>query len=207
VTTRDVPSNDRARAGSDRNVHALHIDVAERGKMLALKGRHADALERYREALRMARAVQAPQLFARHYLHCVLESLEHMGSHDQAAALAGEAARAGATEAGATEADAQTPTPFQRRDRAYLLERQGMNQLKAGDVSAARVTLVAALTLDEALPLTRVVLDWTARGLSVNASRLIEAQRKYGYFIVRRDAVDPARARDPQRLTAELLHG
>lgn len=55
------------------NVHQLHAGVAEGGKLLALKGQHREALVCYREALRMARSVNAPQVFARHYLHCVLD--------------------------------------------------------------------------------------------------------------------------------------
>ena len=180
------------------NIHELHIGIAEGGKLLALRGRHAQALECYREALRLAQAARAPQVFARHYLHCVLESLEHMGSYSQAAALAAEAASAAAN---------PELSDFQRRDRAHLLERQGVNQMKAGEIAAARATLEAALKMDEALPCARALLDWTARGLTVSPARLAEAQRKYGYFTVRADAIDPSRVRDPQHLTKEYLHG
>ncbi len=177
------------------SVHSLHSGPAEAGKLLALQGRHAQALERYREALRIAQAVRAPPCFARHSLHGVLESLEHMGAHAQAAALAESAASAAAN---------PEPSDFQRRDRAHLLERQGVNQLKGGDVPAARATLESALKLDNELPCARMLLDWTARGLSVSPSRLAEAQRKYGYFTVRKDAIDPARTRHPQHLTTEF---
>lgn len=173
----------------EESIHALHAGVAEQGKLLALRGRHAAALERYREALRLAQTARAPQIFARHYLHCVLESLEHMGEHLRAAELAGEAAKATASAAS---------SDFQRRDRAHLLERQGINELKGGNVAAARTTLAAALELDEALPCARALLDWTARGLSVSPARLAEAQRKHGYFTVRPDTVDASRVRDPQ---------
>lgn len=170
------------------HAHRIHVGVAEGGKVLALKGRHADALVRYREALRLACSARAPQVFPRHYLHCVLESLEHLGEHRQAAELAAEAARA---------ADLPDPSGFQRRDRACLLERQGVNELKAGDVAAARRTLAQALDLDAALTLSARLLAWTERGLSVSPARLAEAQRAHGYFTVRADCVDPARALDP----------
>jgi tetratricopeptide (TPR) repeat protein len=178
--------------------HALHIGIAEAGKLLALRGRHRGALDRYREALRLAQSMGAPQVFARHYLHCVLESLELMGEHQQAEALALEAAQA---------ADRAEPSAFQRRDRACLLERQGMNQLKRGDTAGARQTLAAALALDGTLQCTRAVLDWTARSLTLNPGRLADAQRRYGYFTVRADAVDPRRVRTLATTPQEMLHG
>jgi tetratricopeptide (TPR) repeat protein len=165
--------------------HRMHLGVAEAGKLLALKGRHEQALERYREALRLAHGAKAPQLFARHYLHCVLESLEHMGDHLRAAQLAGAAAEASAN---------PDPTPFQQRDRAHLLERQGVNLVRAGDVPAGRVALEMALVLDAGLGVARDVLAWTARGLTVSPARLADAQRRHGYWMVRADSVTPDRA-------------
>ncbi|MFT4251022.1 MAG: hypothetical protein QM608_00870 [Caulobacter sp.] len=189
------------------DVHRLHAGVAEAGKLLALKGRHDEALAKYREALRLAHGVRAPQIFARHYLHCVLESLERMGAHDQAAILAGEAAGSAAAELGDG-----TPSDFQRRDRAFLLERMGVNRLKAGDVAGARDGLAAALALDGSLALARDLLAWTARGLGVTAARLAEAQRAHGYWTVRADTVDRTRAcESPQTaqgpMTKEPMHG
>ncbi|KPF75257.1 hypothetical protein IP88_07200 [alpha proteobacterium AAP81b] len=166
-------------------VHRLHMGVAEAGKLLALKGRHRDALAKYREALQLAHGARAPQLFARHYLHCVLESLEHLGEYAQAAELAAAAADSAAN---------PQPTPFQQRDRAHLLERQGVNLARAGDVPGARAVLAAAVALDAGLPLARALLEWTARGLAVNPARLAEAQRRHGYWVVRPDTVDAARA-------------
>lgn len=178
--------------------HRLHAGIAEIGKLLALKGRHGEALAKYREALRLAHSLRAPQIFPRHYLHCVLESLELSGAHGQAAALAGEAASAAANPA---------PSDFQRRDRAHLLERQGVNLLKAGDTAAARTTLAEAIALDADLPLARALLDWTARGLSVSPARLADAQRLHRYFSVRADAVDAALARFAENMLSPTQPG
>lgn len=82
-----------------------------------------------------------------------------------------------------------------------------MNLLKAGNLTAAREVLAQALQLDAALPLTRQLLDWTRRGFSVNAARISEAQRKAGYFTVRADTVNAARAIDPAAGTAPLTIG
>lgn len=166
-------------------VHRIHMGVAEAGKLLALKGRHKDALVKYREALQLAHGAGAPQIIARHYLHCVLESLEHLGDYARVAELAGAAA---------DEAANPTPTPFQRRDRAHLLERRGINLALAGNTVAARAALAEALALDDGLMLSRMVLDWLARGLSVDAQRLAQAQRRHGYWMVRADTVNAALA-------------
>lgn len=184
------------------DIHRLHAGVAEAGKLLALRGRHDEALSKYREALRLAHGVRAPQVFARHYLHCVLESLERSGAYDQAAVLAGEAAGSAAAELGDG-----TPSDFQRRDRAFLLERQGVNRLRAEDIPGARESLQAALALDEALPLSRDLLAWTARGLGVTAGRLAEAQRAHGYWTVRADTVDRTRACESPDHSKEPIHG
>lgn len=173
------------------SIHQLHAGIAESGKLLALQGRHQAALERYREALRMAQSAGAPQIFARHYLHCVLESLEHLGAHEQAAALAAEAAKTAWTE---------HPSAFQRRDRAQLLERQGMNLLKGGQREPAVGVLEQALEADPALELTRAVLGWLHRGYTLNSQRLTQAQKQHHYFTVRPDSVDARRAAAAQAI-------
>ena len=72
--------------------HRLHLGIAEAGKLLAIKGRHREALHRYREALRLAHSARAPQLFGRHYLQCVLESLEHLSDHPNVREIPGRGA-------------------------------------------------------------------------------------------------------------------
>lgn len=174
---------------SRQNVHAMHMGIAEGGKLLALKGRHKEALARYRQALKLAQACNAPQVFPRHYLHCVLDSLELMGSWEDAARIATEAARA------AGHVDDQGD--FQQRDRAFLLERAGLNRLKSGDVDSGRTQLQEALALDASLLLTQQILQWLARRYTLDAKRIMQAQRKHNYFTVRADTVDAARAIEP----------
>jgi tetratricopeptide (TPR) repeat protein len=166
--------------------HALHLGIAEAGKVHALARRHREALERYREAMRMAEAARAPQVFARHYLYCMLDSLEHLGALDNVAEIAARAAEA-TREAG--------DSSFHRRDRAALLERLGVIRIKQGDAAAAQAVLAEAVTLaDGAQPFAAQLLGWLRRGLAVDANRLAEAQRRHRYWVVRPGAVDPARA-------------
>ena len=169
--------------------HRLHLGIAEAGKLLALKGRHKEALQRYREALKLAHSAGAPQLFGRHYLQCVLESLEHLGDHVGLRDLAGQAAAA---------AETAGESPFHRRDRAALLERVGVAELKSGDSAAALRTFAQVVELagPEGQPLSAQLLDWMKRGFDVGTTRLADAQRSHAYWTVRPETVDPARAID-----------
>lgn len=180
--------------------HRLHLGVAEAGKLLAIKGRHKEALGKYREALQLAHSARAPQLFGRHYLQCVLESLEHLGDHRGVLDLA-----QGAAEAAANAGD----TPFHRRDQAAMLERAGIAQLKSGDKARARESLARAVELSgrKGQPLAALVLDWMQRGFEVSPTRLADAQRSHGYWAVRADTVDPARALEMPAMSREIFHG
>ena len=170
---------------ADRS-HRLHIGIAEQGKLLALRGRHAEALTHYREALRMAQVRGAPQVMSRHYLHCVLESLEHMGAFDAIIALCDEAL---------SRLPDAAQGEFQRRDRAHLLERRAVAELKAGQPGArAGLERAIAAAGPGALPLSEQLLAWLVRGYALNAARIVEAQRRHGYFVVREGQVDAQRA-------------
>lgn len=180
--------------------HMLHVGIAESGKLAALKGRHREALLRYREALRLAGAAGAPHVFGRHYLHCILESLEHLGEYDSVIEMANAAAAATAQVG---------DTPFHRRDRAMLLERVAVAEVKAGAAASARDTLARVLELagPGGQPLSAALLDWLRRGLAVNAGRLADLQRRHRYWVVRADAVDATRAIDAPHLSKEPFHG
>jgi hypothetical protein len=180
--------------------HRLHVGVAEAGKVHALARRHREALDRYREAMRLAEQARAPQLFARHYLYCMLDSLEHLGATESVVAIATAAAQATA-QAG--------DTPFHLRDRAGLIERAAVGHLKRGEREAAGAGFaqVVALVGAEAQPLSAQLLHWLTRGLAIDATRLAEAQRRHRYWVVRPGTVDAARAIETPTSGREALHG
>jgi hypothetical protein len=168
--------------------HEMHLGIAEAGKMHALARRHAEALRHYREAMRLAVAAKAPEVFFRHYVQCTLESLELMESY-------GEVIRF-CTEADAHYARTGHPLPLHRRDHAAILERLGLVRLKAGEAGAeGALRRAVALAGPGALPLAEETLGWLARRLTPTPARITEAQRRRRYFTVRPDQTDPARAR------------
>ncbi|MEM9059525.1 MAG: peptidylprolyl isomerase [Pseudomonadota bacterium] len=168
--------------------HDFHLGIAEAGKLAAVAGDHKEALRHYREALRLAQAAKAPEVFFRHYTQCVLESLELTGAFGEILEFCENA------DAHYTQLDSKAD--LHARDHGAILERQGIVAVKAGDSDTGREALTRAVERSGrgTLPIAETVLGWLARGMSVDARRLLELQKKHKYFTVREDQVDAARA-------------
>ena len=168
--------------------HAMHMGIAETGKMRAVAGDHIDAMRHYREALRLAQGSGAPEVFFRHYTQCVLESLEQTGAHAEVIDFCENAL--------AHFERIETPLALHHRDHAATLERYALNLLKSGRPKDARAALDKAMPLVKRgdLPIAHTILDWLRRGMTPDARRITDLQRKHGYWTVRADTLDPARA-------------
>lgn len=177
------------RASSQNQSHSIHLSIAETGKLLALKGKHKDALQHYREALRLAVSSKAPEIFFRHYTQCVLESLELTGEYKEIIEFC--------TNADIHYTSLDLHSSLHRRDHGSVLERLGLTQLKNGDVEQGRVALEKARKIagHGVLPITDEVLGWLKRGFRVDTGRILSSQRKHNYFVVRHGQVDPNKAR------------
>jgi tetratricopeptide (TPR) repeat protein len=165
-----------------------HLGLAEAGKVAALGGDHAQALARYREAMRLAVRDKAPEMFVRHYVEASLESLELMEEFD---AVLEHCDRVIAH---------YTEHP-PRHDAAWLdlastQQRRGAVLLKAGRPDAARAALEEALEvggrIGATLDLARVLHGWLSRSLFVSSARITQEQRRLRYFSVRPDTVTAA---------------
>jgi tetratricopeptide (TPR) repeat protein len=162
-----------------------HPQLAERGKRLALQGRHREALEHYRQAMHQAGAVGAPPILMRHYLECALESMELAGLHDAVLSYCEEA----------IEHYRGTPpaSDLTRADLAQVYQRRAVNLAKAGDNEAAREACAVALRLaaeiDLRLPLAERLAAWLRGGVHIPSDRLTREQRRHHYFSVRRETV------------------
>jgi tetratricopeptide (TPR) repeat protein len=174
-----------------------HFGIAEQGKLYALEGRHALALAYYREAIRLTVRAGEPEIVFRHYLECVLESLEKTGAYQELLEYCAKAL---------TLLDAAPATAQTALERAHVLQRQACVLLKTGQRDAAAMALRQALDLTAAhgmrLLLASTLLGWLDRGLQLDARRVAAEQERTHYFNVRRDTVDAARA---VRLPNEVL--
>lgn len=168
----------------------LHMGIAEQGKLYALAGDHARALHYYRTAMRLAVEARDPEVFFRHYLDCVMESLEHMGAYPEVLAYCDRAI--------ALYAERPPPNPLAVLDLATIHLRRGAVLLKAGERDEARAALRSALAVARdgggTLPLAQTLQRWLEAGFQVDARRVLAEQQRAHYFTVRRDAVDPGKA-------------
>lgn len=184
-TTAATPDEQAAPTGA-----RLHMGIAEQGKLYALAGDHARALHYYRTAMRIAVEAGDPEVFFRHYLDCVMESLEHMGAYTEVLAYCDRAI--------ALYAERPPPNPLAVLDLATIHLRRGVVLVKAGERDEARAALRRALEVARGggatLPLAQTLLRWLDAGFQVDARRVLGEQQRAQYFTVRRDAVDPGKA-------------
>lgn len=176
------------RGAKHSNIHSYHVSLAEAGKVKALSGQHQEALKHYREAIKTAVSAGSPEVFFRHYTHCVLESLELSGSYDEVISFCKEA----------DEHYSKLPisNPIIRRDHGSTLERWGLVLAKSGQLDDAKQKLELAIEKAKPgrLPISEQVHNWLVRGYHPDISRIERAQKKHNYFTVRRGQVDPTKA-------------
>lgn len=183
-----------AEAAPIRSAHEMHLAVAEYGKVMALQKNYTEALRHYREAIRMAVSIKAPEVFFRHYTQCVLESLELTGAFNDVIEFCQNADQ--------HYSQLQLSRAVHKKDWGSTLERLAINLVKAGQITDAKKAVQRALTCADGvpMPLAQELHQWLARGLHVDASRLLALQKKHHYFVVRPEQVNAAQARSLESL-------
>jgi len=87
--------------------------------------------------------------------------------------------------------------PLVRRDLAHVHLRRGACLLKLGERDLAREALAACLACEAGpMPLASSLMQWLRSGWHCDVARIVAEQQRHGYFTVRKDNVDPARARE-----------
>lgn len=164
----------------------LHLGLAEHGKLLALRGQHAEAMRHYREAIRLAASQSADDGYVRTYTLYMLDSLEHSGALAEVITLC---ERAEAHYANHPPVDG-----WARMDRANHLLRKGVVLFKLGRLDEAAVSLERAIAeaRPNALPMAATALRWVQNGAYVDPGRIRAEQDRHHYFAVRRDTVNKA---------------
>jgi tetratricopeptide (TPR) repeat protein len=131
-----------------------------------------------------------PEVFFRHYLECVMESLEHMAAYPEVIEYCEKAL--GIYAAAPPESD------LALRDQAHIYQKLGVVYMKSGDSQGARRAFRQGLDVlagtEQTLPLTETLLGWIERNMHFDPRRVLVEQEIAGYFTVRRDRVDPANA-------------
>lgn len=168
----------------------LHMGIAEQGKAYALAGNHTLALAYYRHAMHMAVRAKEPEVFFRHYLECIIESLEHMGAYQEVLEYCAKAIQ--------FYAEHPPPNPLALKDLVHVYERQGAVLLKQGEKEQAALAFEQAMVLLKGSggvsPLIQNLLRWIKTGMHIEPRRVLAEQQRARYFSVRRDTVDPERA-------------
>lgn len=160
----------------ENTVHNQHLAIAEAGKILALKGKHNDALQHYKEAISLVVSLKAPEIFFRHYTQCVLESLELSGAFKQVIDYC--------ERADAHYAELESSNFLTRRDQHEMWERWGINLLKSGDTETAIEQLKRSIagSGQEKRPISLQLLTWLERYPSLDIHRIETLQRRHDYF-------------------------
>lgn len=164
----------------------LHLQIAENGKVLALKGDHKEALRHYKEAMRMCQSVENSEFFLQHYSLCAMESLELMEAHEEIITFCEKSI------------DFLTPKKAERTDdwfRKYLAslwERKGIQCIYLDEKAEAIEALDEALkeAKEFTMPLAKELLNWLRRGYAITPQKVRDLQKRHHYFTVRKENVN-----------------
>ncbi|QTA84021.1 tetratricopeptide repeat protein [Desulfonema magnum] len=172
----------------------LHVGIAEQGKVYALAEDYPKALLYYRQAMHMTVQAQDPEIFFRHYLECIMECLEQMGSFAEVLEYCEKAIQ--------YYKDNAPPSTMEQWNFAHVYQRKGAVCLKTGDTEVAGEAFKKALEIageigeitSRTMPLTQTLLRWISSGLHIDPQRVTAEQKRTQYFSVRQETVDPKRA-------------
>lgn len=164
----------------------LHLQIAENGKILALKGDHKEALRHYKEAMRMCQSVDNSELFLQHYSLCAMESLELMEAHEEIITFCEKSIDF------LTPQKAERTDEWFRKNLASLWERKGIQCIYLDEKTEAIEALDAALkeAKEISMPLAKELLNWLRRGYAITHQKVRDLQNRHHYFTVRKENVN-----------------
>jgi tetratricopeptide (TPR) repeat protein len=168
------------------NKSNLHLQIAENGKVLALRGDHKEALRHYKEAMRMCQTVENSEMFLQHYSLCAMESLELMEAHEEIITFCNKSIDF------LTPKKAERTDEWFRKNLASLWERKGIQCIYLDETTEAIEAFKTALQVAEELsmPLTKELLNWLQRGYAINHQKVRDLQKRHHYFTVRKENVN-----------------
>jgi hypothetical protein len=169
----------------------VHVGLAEQGKIHLLSGEHGPALVYLREAMRLASSPGTPEVFSRHYLECLIEALERMGSWPEVLTYCDKAIAFYATRKPQSVDQAR----LMLTDLAHIHQRRGLVLFRSNRPAEAALALRQAQELagrvPVELPLTHTLLLWLERRMVVDERRLEAELQRCRYHAVRPDTLRP----------------
>jgi tetratricopeptide (TPR) repeat protein len=164
----------------------LHLQIAENGKVLALRGDHKEALRHYKEAMRMCQTVENSEFFLQHYSLCAMESLELMEAHEEIITFCEKSIDF------LTPKKAERTDEWFRKNLASLLERKGIQCIYLDEKEEAIEALDSAIKEagNLSLPLAKELLNWLRRGYAITPQKVRDLQKRHHYFTVRKENVN-----------------
>ncbi len=163
----------------------MHFRIVEQGKIHALEGNHSEALRHYREGIRMCETEIGADFFFQHYGQCAMESLELMGAHQEVISFCEKTL--------AFLDDKKEQSDYLKKYYANIAERAAIQFLFLEDKAEAihHFNEVKQLIGLKKQPLTAQLLTWAQRGYTITKKQLTDTQKRFGYFIVRKENIKP----------------
>ncbi len=168
-----------------KKTQMLHLRIAEKGKLLCLEGNYKEALRHFGEALKIMQKEKGSELFFQHYTQCVMETLEKSGSYDDVISYC---------ERYVTFLDAKnSKNPFIDRHYARIFEKKAIQYLLKGNnqIALQLLELAQHKAGKGKQPITDELLKWVQKGYQISKRQVESVQKKFNYFIIRKDLVNP----------------
>lgn len=162
----------------------LHLGIAEKGKLYALEGNYKEALRHYKEAIRMTQNKPQGELFFQHYVQCTMEALELSGAYDEVISFC---------EKFLDLLEEKGNDELILKYKAEMLQRMAIQFLLKDDKAEAEALFKTAQKIvgTGKLKLTDELLNWILRRYTLSKKQISDLQKKYNYFIVKKENVRP----------------
>jgi len=167
---------------------ALHLRIAEQGKIYSLESNYREALRYYQEAMKMLEndTIEGKDVFFQHYSQCIMETLERSGRYEEVLNYCNKYL---------TFLDEKEETnDWIDILKAHMLEKSAIQYLLMEDKETALAIFkeVKALSAKQKMPITEQLLGWLQRGYTINERQMKELLEKNDYYIVIKDKINPA---------------
>jgi tetratricopeptide (TPR) repeat protein len=164
--------------------YALHLGIAEKGKIYAVQGDHKEALRHYKEAIKMTQGQEMGEMFFQHYMQCTLESLELMGAHAEVLNYCEKL-----LELLNTKEDSE----FIAKYKTETWQRMAIQYLHKDDPETAREYLMK-ITKEAGSgkqKIADILLNWINRRYKITKKQIFDLQKENRYYIVDKNNLKP----------------